>query len=139
MAIFGNKDFQQRRIIEKMVEDFNLNVKIIAAPIVRELDGLAMSSRNRYLTSDERKRATGLYRSLSEVERKFKTGERNVKTLIAHARNLIDNPSPAHIDYVEICDANTLETIKEVNRPALCALAVYFGKTRLIDNILLNS
>lgn len=139
VAVFGNKDFQQRVIIERMVQDLHLNIDIIAVPIIRETDGLAMSSRNVYLSEDERKRALVLNRALKRAEEMFKNGERNTAALISEISQMIDNESPTHIDYIKICNAKTLEEVYRIEEKAVLALAVYFGRIRLIDNVVLDS
>ena len=138
VAVFGNKDYQQRLIIETMVQDLNLNVRIVAAPIVREADGLAMSSRNSYLSLEERKRAVVLNQSLKRAEELFSQGERRSSRLIREVVEIIDKENPSHIDYVSICHVKTLAEISEVKDQALLAVAVFFGKTRLIDNVILE-
>ncbi len=117
-----------------MARDLWLDVDVVGGPIVREPDGLAMSSRNVYLSPDERKDALALSRALGEVERAFAAGERDPARLVARAREVIGTATRARIDYVEIVDADELVTLARIERPAVCALAVYVGKTRLIDN-----
>lgn len=138
VAIFGDKDYQQRRVIEQMTQDLNLGIEIIAAPIVRESDGLAMSSRNVQLSADERKRALILSQSLRMAKEFFFQGERSAKKIIEKVSEMIDRERPTKVDYVEICDAETLERVSEIQRPVILAVAVYFGSTRLIDNITLG-
>jgi pantoate--beta-alanine ligase len=137
-AYFGQKDFQQVRVIEQMVEDLNMPVEIVACPIVREPDGLALSSRNVYLSPEERKQALSLYASLREVEKAFAEGERNAARLIQISVDRIKAEPLADIDYVRIVNRRTLTDVETINEPALFALAVRFGKTRLIDNTLLQ-
>ena len=134
-AFFGEKDFQQLVVIKQMVKDLNFPVKVIGCPIVREEDGLAMSSRNAYLNEEERKQALCLYKSILRVKELFNSGERNAKKLIEEAKKIINEHPLAEIDYVKIVDINTMEDIKgEIDKDALYALAVKIGKTRLIDN-----
>ena len=134
-AFFGEKDFQQLVVIKQMVKDLNFPVKVIGCPIVREKDGLAMSSRNAYLNSEERKQALCLYKSILKVKELFESGERNVNKLIDEAKKIISTYPLAEIDYVKIVDSETMEDINgEINKDALYALAVKIGDTRLIDN-----
>ncbi len=133
-AYFGEKDFQQYLIIKKMVEDLNFNLKVIACPIVREKDGLAMSSRNTYLSEDERKRALVLYRSLKAGKEIIeKSGD--IKKAKETIREIIENEKPNRIDYIEIYDENGLKEITNDTKYCRIFLAVFFGKTRLIDNM----
>ena len=138
MAVFGQKDFQQAVIIKRMVEDLNFNVRIVACPIVREKDGLAMSSRNKYLTPAQRNAATVLYQSLQLAEREYAEGNTDSDAIIKKVRDLISNSGHARIDYVEMADAATLGEAKLGMRDVVLALAVFLGKTRLIDNIVLE-
>jgi pantoate--beta-alanine ligase len=134
-AFFGWKDAQQVLILRKMVGDLNLGVKIIALPIVREADGLAMSSRNAYLNLDERRAALVLNRSLREAAALIQKGERGAARIIDRIRNRIDGERLARIDYIEIVDTGSLASLDVVGEDSLIALAVYIGKTRLIDNL----
>ncbi|MQY71634.1 pantoate--beta-alanine ligase [bacterium] len=137
-AYFGAKDFQQQLVIRRMVRDLNFDVEIVTCPIVREPDGLAMSSRNTYLSSDERRRALVLNHSLEEAERLVKEGERNVETILGKMREMIEAQKPDRIDYISAVDPDTLEPIEHIQGPVLFALAVKFGKSRLIDNRLVE-
>ncbi len=135
VAVFGEKDAQQLRIVRRMVRDLNFPVEIAAAPIVREPDGLAMSSRNRYLSSEERRQAVGLRRALDEAERRFAAGERDAAVLKGAMAEVIETVAPsARIDYLEIVDDESLEPVEHIERPALAAIALWLGTTRLIDN-----
>ncbi len=134
IAVFGEKDYQQLVIIKKMVEDLNLDVKIINGPIVREPDGLAMSSRNVYLNTEERKQALCLYKSLLIAQDMVKKGIVDTDRIISEIKNYINSFSLANIDYVKIVHSETLEEIKEIKDRARLLIAVKFGKTRLIDN-----
>ena len=127
VAVFGEKDFQQLAIIRRMVRDLNFNVAIVGVPTVREGDGLAFSSRNQYLSAEERKQAP--------VLRRAKAGEASAKEVVDIARRTIGEAPLARIDYVELVDSENLQPIGLVQSNALLALAVFFGKTRLIDNI----
>ncbi len=137
-AIFGEKDFQQLMVIKRMVKDLNFDLEIVSAPIVRENDGLAMSSRNRYLSPEERKAALSLFRALIESRKLYDAGQLDADALIEHAYKIIRSEKLARIEYIKVCDAETLEDIKTVSRNAVMALAVHFGRARLIDNIVLR-
>jgi pantoate--beta-alanine ligase len=136
VAIFGEKDYQQLAVVRRMVADLHFDVEIVGVPIVREPDGLAMSSRNAYLDPTERQRALCLSRALAAAETLVANGERDAAKIIAAATVEL---SPARIDYVELRDAATLQPIERVERPAVLALAAFFGKTRLIDNRVLRA
>ena len=133
-AVFGEKDFQQLAIVRRMVRDLNFNVDIIAVPTVREEDGLACSSRNQYLNLEERKQATVLHKALLAAAN---ASEKSARGIFDLARKMIGEAPLARIDYVELVDAETLQPVEMVRPNSLLALAVFFGKTRLIDNILL--
>jgi len=136
-AFFGQKDAAQVAIIRRMVRDLNLPVEICVCPIVREPDGLAMSSRNAYLDSQQRQQALVLRRSLLEVERMFQHGERSVAKLIEAAREEFRSEPSVKVDYVEIVDPETLDPVAELVEGALVAVAAFVGTTRLIDKIVL--
>ena len=121
-----------------MVKDLNLDIEIIGAPIVREKDGLAMSSRNSYLSPEQRIHALFLYKALKKAGEILKNGVRDSSKIIEEATTLIKSCPDASIDYIKICDPETLEDIKMIEKPALMALAVKVGATRLIDNMILN-
>jgi len=134
-AVFGEKDFQQLVIVRRMVRDLNFKIDIIGVPTVREEDGLAYSSRNRYLNPEQRKQATVLYKAL----RAAATGsERSAGDVIALAREVVNEAALARIDYVEVVDAETLRRVEMTGSNSVLVLAVFFGKTRLIDNIRLG-
>jgi pantoate--beta-alanine ligase len=137
-AYFGQKDAQQLAVIRRMVADLNLPVEIVAMPIVREPDGLAMSSRNVYLSPDERKAAHVLCLAVSLAERMFDDAVRDASSIRDAMRKLVAAEPLANIDYISIADADTLEEIDTIERTALVSLAVRFGGTRLIDNTLLR-
>ncbi len=137
-AYFGQKDAQQALIIQQMVRDLDVPVEIVVCPIVREPDGLALSSRNRYLEPDQRRQAGVLSQALDEARHLFLAGERSAARLAAALRSRIDSILGATLDYVAVVDASTLGPIDQIDRPVLLALAVRFGETRLIDNVLLN-
>lgn len=134
---FGLKDYQQFIIIKKMVDDLNLDVEMIGCPIIREKDGLAMSSRNVYLNQEERKQATVLSQSLHNAKKLFFDGETDAEKLKKIIKYMI-NETSGRIDYVEIFSPNSLEPIKKISKGDVIALAVFFGKTRLIDNVILE-
>ena len=131
-AVFGEKDFQQLAIVRRMVRDLNFNIDIIAVPTVREKDGLACSSRNRYLNPDERKQSTVLFKALRAAEM---AARKSSEEIIAVARNVINEAPLARVDYVELADARTLQPVDSAGPNSVLLLAVFFGKTRLIDNI----
>jgi pantoate--beta-alanine ligase len=133
VAFFGEKDFQQLAVIRRMVADLNMSVEIVGQPTVREPDGLAMSSRNMYLTPVDRSRALAIPKGLSEARQRYVAGQRNAKLLVQAALDIIQ-PSVDRIDYVEIRDADTLVPVAHLDRPAVLLAAVYVGTTRLIDN-----
>ena len=137
-AYFGRKDAQQARLVRQMVCDLNLDTEIVVRPIVREADGLAMSSRNAYLNRDERRAATVLHRALDAVRREITGGERDAQHLQAAMRKVLDAEPLASADYAEIVDAETLEPVTRLRRSCLVLLAVFVGTTRLIDNLLIE-
>jgi pantoate--beta-alanine ligase len=137
LAFFGQKDAAQATIIRRMVRDLNLPVEVIVCPIVREPDGLAMSSRNAYLSPGERKSAAVLNRSLTEVKKRFDQGERNPTALIEAAKNVLAQEPAVRLEYFEIVDPLTLDPAPNLTGPASVAVAALVGTTRLIDNILL--
>ena len=138
VAFFGQKDAAQLAIIRRMVRDLNFPVEIVACPIVREADGLAMSSRNAYLSGEERSRAIVLHRSLEEAEKRFRAGERNSNRLISAARELISSEPNVRVDYLEMVDPESLEPVEIISGKVLLVVAAYVGTTRLIDNIALE-
>jgi len=134
-AVFGEKDFQQLAIIRRMVRDLNFNIDIIAMPTVREDDGLACSSRNQYLNSDERKQAPVLYKALQAAANSAK---KSASEIVELAREVINEAPLARIDYLELVDAGTLQPVQSAGPNVVLLLAVFFGKTRLIDNMRLT-
>jgi len=138
VAIFGQKDYQQLAVIRRMVQDLNFSIEIVGCPTVREADGLAMSSRNNYLSPDQRRHAHCLYEALENAQVLLNRGIEDAGRLVEQARERILSYPQTDIDYIAICDPETLEDIPAVNRPALMALAVKIGKTRLIDNKILD-
>lgn len=138
LAVFGEKDAQQIRIIRRLVRDLAFPVEIVSGPTVREADGLAMSSRNALLSPDERAQAVCLRRALLEAQRLFQAGERSARTLEIAMRAVIAVSPLARVDYVELVDDDTLEPVQRLDRPTLVALAVRFPSARLIDNLVLK-
>jgi len=138
VAVFGEKDYQQLCVIRRMVKDLNLDIEIVGHPTVREADGLAMSSRNQYLSPDERNRAALLYKFLQEAKALFDKGERRAQRLTAMVQNGLARDPRISVEYVSIRDRDTLKPLDTLDRPAVMALAVHIGKTRLIDNIFLG-
>jgi len=137
-AIFGRKDYQQLAAIKRMVADLNMDLEIVGMPTFREPDGLAMSSRNVYLSKEERASALSLVGSLKMAQKLYAEGERNAVKIIRQAEKLITSAPFTAIDYIKICDAATLEDVLEIKGEAVMALAVKVGKTRLIDNSVLG-
>jgi len=137
-AYFGRKDAQQARLIQQMTRDLNVDAEIVVCPIVREPDGLALSSRNAYLNAEERRAATVLYRALDAARNEMTAGVRDAVRLQAVMRKVLKSEPSASVDYAEIVDANTFEPVIQVRRPCYALLAVFIGKTRLIDNLLVE-
>lgn len=133
-AYFGKKDFQQLVVIKRMVKDLNMDIEIVPMPIVREPDGLAMSSRNTYLNEEERKAATCLYRALKKAQELFEKGERDPKRLKEEITRIIESERLAKIDYVEVVDPENFLPVDKLTEGTLVALAVKIGPARLIDN-----
>lgn len=138
IVVFGQKDAQQAVIIRRMIEDLNLDLELILAPTVREPDGLAVSSRNEYLTREERKQAVVLYQALRHGRKLIESGERNPEEVKTEIAKLIKSKPLARLEYVEIVEANTLKGVDSLRGEILIALACWFGKARLIDNISLK-
>jgi len=136
-AFFGQKDAAQVAVLRKMTNDLNLDVELVVCPIVREPDGLAMSSRNAYLTAEQRQQALVLHRSLTRVQAAFHAGERDAAKLIEAGKQIIAQEPGARLDYFAVIDPDTLDPVAGITRPTLAAVAAYVGTTRLIDNILL--
>ena len=134
-AYFGRKDFQQAVVISRMVQDFNMPIQVRVMPTVREPDGLAMSSRNEYLTQSQRRQATCLYRALTAARRLYGSGERDVQALVAAMRKVIAGAPDASMEYIEIVDCETLEPLQVASERSVAALAVRIGPARLIDNM----
>jgi pantoate--beta-alanine ligase len=138
-AYFGQKDAQQAIVLRRMARDLNFNLEILICPIVREEDGLARSSRNKYLSPKERAGANVLYRALKQAEKTYLNGERRGNALRAIMTGIINNEPLAQIDYVSAADPNTLLELDDIKNGVLLSTAVFFGRTRLIDNILIES
>ena len=137
-AYFGQKDAQQAIVIKKMVADLDMNLEIVAVPTVREPDGLAMSSRNTYLSSEQRRAALVLYQALTLAQKLWSQGEKDAERIRQQMKTLIKKQPLADIDYVSIADTETLDELDKVKPPALVSLAVRIGRTRLIDNTVLE-
>ncbi|MEE8260737.1 MAG: pantoate--beta-alanine ligase [Nitrospinaceae bacterium] len=137
-AFFGEKDRQQLEVIRKMVHDLNLDIDIVGLPIIREPDGLAMSSRNQYLGKAERKTAQSLHEALQQAQQLVAQGESSVATLRSRMRNIIEREGQAQVDYISVCDPQRFEELEEIQGKAIIALAVHVGKARLIDNCLIE-
>jgi pantoate--beta-alanine ligase len=137
-SYFGQKDAQQAAIIKKMVKDLNMDTEVAVMPVVREEGGLAMSSRNSYLSADERRRALGIYRSLKQAEQFFAAGERDTHKIKNKIETALLGEKDIKIDYVEIVDAETLRPLDVLRDNALIAVAAFVGSTRLIDNIIIG-
>jgi pantoate--beta-alanine ligase len=138
VAFFGQKDFQQLAVIRRMTLDLNLPVEVVGLPIVREADGLAMSSRNVYLTPELRRQALVLSRAIASAKQLIRSGETEVTRILADLRQLISSEPAARIDYIEICQQFTLQSQQQVDADSVLLLAVFLGDTRLIDNSLLR-
>lgn len=137
-ALFGEKDFQQLAIIRRMVRDLDFPVEIVAVETIREPDGLAFSSRNRYLTAEERSQAAVLHAGLTKASELVQSGETAVHRIVSAARRIIEMAPLARIDYIELVDGDSLQPVEMVRPNSRLAVAVFFGKTRLIDNIQLS-
>lgn len=135
MAFFGEKDYQQLMVIRRMVRDLNFPIEIVGCPTVREPDGLAMSSRNAYLSPAERTQALAISRALFDARKTVSAGNKDAKCIISTAQNFLIQNGITSIDYVEVVDAQSIEPLDLVNRPARMCIAVRIGRTRLIDNI----
>lgn len=138
IALFGEKDYQQLRAIERMVKDLNFDLEIVPIATVREADGLAMSSRNAYLTPDERQKALSLSRALKAAGARFRAGARQAAELASAARDVLEGTPGLRVEYVEAVDAETLAPMTTIERPVVVAIAAHVGKTRLIDNMVLS-
>jgi pantoate--beta-alanine ligase len=135
VSIFGEKDYQQLVTIQQMVRDLHMSVEVVGMPTVREPDGLAMSSRNTYLLPEERKAALSLYHSLQKAKELLQKGEREAVRILSEMKGILQSEPIVRIDYVQICDAYTLQDVNRIQGDVVVALAAYLGKTRLIDNL----
>jgi pantoate--beta-alanine ligase len=137
LAVFGQKDYQQMRVIQRMVKDLNMDIEIIPHPTLREKDGLAMSSRNTYLSPTEREKALLIYRAIKKVEDIFKEGQGEASVLKEEAKQVLSSKNGIDIEYISICNTDTLEEVDQIKDKALLAIACRIGRTRLIDNTIL--
>ncbi len=135
VAIFGEKDYQQLVTIRQMARDLHMSVEVVGMPTVREADGLAMSSRNTYLLSEERKAALSLYRSLQRAKKLLQKGEQEGGRILDEMKGILQSEPLVRMDYIQICDAYTLQEVDRIEGDVVVALAAYLGKTRLIDNL----
>jgi len=138
VAVFGEKDYQQLLVIKRMVEDLNFDIEIIPGTLIREKDGIAMSSRNAYLSPEDREKATVLYRSLMKAKELFDSGEKRAYNIIEAVKKTIESAEGISLQYVEIRDAETLERVETVSRHTVIALAAMVGSVRLIDNVVIG-
>ena len=138
IAYFGQKDAQQAIIIRRMVEDLNLSIKVKTLPIIREKDGLAMSSRNTYLNRQQRRNATILYKSLQTAVGMIQSGYKDPRKIVAQMRKMIKSKRGIRLDYIKIANARNLAEVEKIKGRLLIAVAVFFGKTRLIDNVIVR-
>jgi len=138
VALFGKKDFQQLVVIQRMVKDLNLDIEIVGCPIVREPDGLAMSSRNKYLSPDERKEALALKKVLDRVRELYRNGERSAQVLVGEAHRILGLHPRIRADYISLCDAGTLTDVETIEGETVLAIAAFVGNTRLLDNSVLT-
>jgi pantoate--beta-alanine ligase len=138
VAIFGEKDYQQLAVTRRLVRDLDFDIEIVGVPTLREADGLAMSSRNTYLSEEERQSALSLYQALHSTQERVAKGIKDAKVLVERAKDLVLSYPHTKIDYIALCDPETLEDMERVDRTTLMAIAVWVGKTRLIDNAILT-
>jgi pantoate--beta-alanine ligase len=138
VALFGEKDYQQLAIIRRMAQDLSVDIKIVGVPTVRETDGLAMSSRNTYLSSEERQSALSLFQSLQRAQNRVAEGVKDARTIVEEVSAFIGSHPHTKKDYVVLCDPETLADVQRIDNPSLLALAIMVGKTRLIDNAILT-
>ena len=139
VAYFGQKDAQQLAVIRRMVRDLDFPIEIVGCPTVREPDGLALSSRNAYLSAEERPRALVLHRALCDAQARIAAGERGVDEVVRQMRRIADEGRPTKIEYISVVDPDSLQIVRCIDGPVLAALAVWFGRTRLIDNLLIEA
>jgi pantoate--beta-alanine ligase len=139
VAAFGQKDYQQALLIQRLAEDLNFDVDVLVCPTVREADGLAMSSRNSYLSPEERERAVCLHRALTNGQKLFLSGESDAGKIKQEMKKTVKTTPGVSVDYLEVVDAGDLHTLQKVDRPAVLAGAVWVGSTRLLDNIIIGT
>ena len=139
VTLFGEKDYQQLVTIRQMVKDLHMSVEVVGMPTVREADGLAMSSRNTYLLPEERKAALSLYRSLQRAKAFLQEGEQRASLILDEMNGILRSEPLVRVDYIQICDADTLQEVDRIEGDVVVALAAYLGKTRLIDNLVFRS
>lgn len=138
VAYFGEKDFQQLAVIRRMVRDLDMPIEIVGCPTIREPDGLAVSSRNAYLTDAQRRQATSLYRALCAARTRIRAGARDPVELTDQMRRIIDEAGLANVDYISVVDPDSMQPVQRIDKPVLIALAVHVGPARLIDNLLVD-
>jgi pantoate--beta-alanine ligase len=138
VAYFGEKDFQQLTVIRRMVRDLDMPIEIVGCPTVREPDGLAVSSRNAYLSEAERRQAVALYRALCDARARIENGAHDPGELTDHMRRIIDEAGLARVDYISVVDPDSMQPVERIDKPVLVALAVHIGRARLIDNLLVD-
>lgn len=134
VALFGSKDFQQLVVVRRMVEDLNLDIEVVGCAIVREPDGLALSSRNKYLSPEERKEALAIRKALDRAKGLYQDGEKGARVLLEEVNDILGRQPRVRVDYVSLCDADTLEDVDRIEGRTVLAIAAFVGKTRLIDN-----
>ena len=139
VTLFGEKDYQQLVTIRQMVKDLHMSVEVVGMPTVREADGLAMSSRNTYLLPEERKAALSLYRSLQRAKAFLQEGEQRASLILDEMNGILRSEPLVRVDYIQICDADTLQEVDRIEGDVVVALAAYLGKTRLIDNLVFRN
>jgi len=138
VAYFGEKDFQQLAVIRGMVRDLDMPIEIVGCPTIREPDGLAVSSRNAYLSDAQRRQATSLYHSLCEARTRIQAGARDPVKVTDQMRRIIEEAGPANVDYISVVDPDSMQPVQRIDKPVLIALAVHVGPARLIDNLLVD-
>ena len=138
VAYFGEKDFQQLAVIRRMVRDLDMPIEIVGCPTVREPDGLAVSSRNAYLSDAQRRQATALYRSLCAARTRIQAGARDPVEVTDQMRRIIEEAGPANVDYISVVDPDSMQPVQRIDKPVVVALAVHVGPARLIDNLLVD-
>jgi len=138
VVYFGQKDAQQLAVIRRMVHDLDISIEIVGCPTVREPDGLAVSSRNAYLSDAQRRQAAALYRSLCDARTRIQAGGHDPVEVTGHMRRIIDEAGPANVDYISVVDPDSMQPVQRIDKPVLIALVVHVGRARLIDNLLVD-